>query len=102
VRKDTKQQMSVFGYKHVKSIKFYAYLYRCLRDCYEQKYEQLNVDMNNFLLLKNELSLGFLRNYENIVQTVKAAIKIYASQEELERKDTEAQELQLLEKILKN
>lgn len=38
--------------------------------------------MNYFLLLKNELSLAFLRKFENIISTVKSAIKIYASQEE--------------------
>lgn len=57
--------------------------------------------MNSFLLLKNELSLAFLRNQDNIVATVKSAIKIYATQEEHTRKDLEAQELAILEKILK-
>lgn len=52
---------------------------RCLKDCYEQKFEQLNIDMNYFLLLKNELSLAFLRKFENIISTVKTAIKIYSS-----------------------
>lgn len=42
-------------------MKFYGQLLRCLRDCYEQRFEQLNIDMNFFLLLKNELSLHFLR-----------------------------------------
>ena len=42
-------------------LKFYAQLLRCLKDCYEMKFEQLNIDMNFFLLLKNELSLHFLR-----------------------------------------
>ena len=41
--------------------------------------------MNFFLLLKNELSLAFLRNYENVIATVKSAIKIYASEEEQNR-----------------
>lgn len=58
--------------------------------------------MNNFLLLKNELSLAFLRNQDNIVATVKSAIKLYATQEENNRKDLEQQELQVLEKILKD
>jgi len=34
--------------------------------------------MNYFLLLKNELSLHFLRNTQNLVQTVKSALRIYA------------------------
>jgi hypothetical protein len=75
---------------------------RCLKDCYEQKFEQLNIDMNYFLLLKNELSLAFLRKFENIISTVKSAIKIYASQEEISRRELESQELAALEKIIKN
>lgn len=74
--------MRVFGYKYPKALKFICYVLRCLKDCYEQKFEQLNVDMNYFLLLKNELSLAFLRNFENIISTVKSAIKIYASSDE--------------------
>lgn len=58
--------------------------------------------MNYFLLLKNEISLAFLRKFENIVATVKAAIKIYGSKEEMSRKDVEQQELQALEKIIKS
>jgi hypothetical protein len=69
----------VFGYKHPKSMKFMALLFRCLKNCIEGKHEQLNLDMNQFLLLKNELSLVFLRNQDNIVATVKTAIKLYAT-----------------------
>jgi hypothetical protein len=49
--------------------------------------------MNAFLLLKNELSLAFLRNMDNIVATVRAAIKLYASQGEDYRKDLESKEI---------
>ena len=49
--------------------------------------------MNYFLLLKNELSLAFLRKFDNIMGAVKAAIRIYASREEQQRKDIEALEL---------
>ena len=52
----------MFGYKHDRALKFYGCLLRCMRDCYEERFEQLNIDMNYFLLLKNELSLAFLRN----------------------------------------
>jgi len=45
--------------------------------------------------------LAFLRNQNNIVATVKSAIKLYATQEEHNRKDLEQQELQVLDKILK-
>lgn len=81
--------MRVFGYKHPKVMKFMSLLMRCLKDCMEHKHEQLNLDMNSFLLLKNELSLAFLRNQNNIVATVKSAIKLYATQEEHNRKDLE-------------
>jgi len=60
-REAGKGVIRVYGYKHHKSLKFYAQLLRCLKDCYEMKFEQLNIDMNFFLLLKNELSLNFLR-----------------------------------------
>ena len=57
--------------------------------------------MNFFLLLKNELSLNFLRQTENIVQTVKLALRVYASEDEKNRVHEESAELRLLEKILK-
>uniref|UniRef100_A0A7S3N2T6 Uncharacterized protein n=1 Tax=Strombidium inclinatum TaxID=197538 RepID=A0A7S3N2T6_9SPIT len=79
-----------------------GFILRCLKDCLEHKHEQLNLDMNSFLLLKNELSLAFLRNQDNIVATVKSAIKLYATQEEHNRRDLEQQELQILDKILKS
>lgn len=75
---------------------------RCLKDCYEFKFEQLNIDMNFFLLLKNELSLAFLRNNENILATVKSALRIYASDKEKNREDEEAHELEILKRILLN
>ena len=66
------------------------------------KFEQLNIDMNFFLLLKNELSLHFLRQTENIVATVKLALKIYVNESEKTRAAEEAQELRVLERILNN
>ena len=78
-RKSSKGHVRVFGYKHPKVMKFMALLLRCLKDCIDGRHDQLNLDMNSFLLLKNELSLAFLRNMDNIVATVKAAIKLYAS-----------------------
>ena len=58
--------------------------------------------MNFFLLLKNELSLHFLRQTENVVSTLKSSIRIYASENERERLQEEANELKILEKILNN
>ena len=61
-KQGNKGLIHMFGYKHDKALKFYGSLLRCMRDCYESRFEQLNIDMNFFLLLKNELSLAFLRN----------------------------------------
>lgn len=58
--------------------------------------------MNFYLLLKNELSLHFLRQTENIVATLKSAIRLYASDDERNRAGEEAAELKILEKILSN
>ena len=58
--------------------------------------------MNYFLLLKNELSLAFLRKFDNVVVTVKTAIKLYASKDEATRGEVEKQEMQALEKIIKS
>ena len=92
----------MFGYKHYIAMKFYGQLIRCLRDCYEQRFEQLNIDMNFFLLLKNELSLHFLRQTDNILATVKASIRVYAAENERDRAADEQNELKILEKILNN
>ena len=58
--------------------------------------------MNFFLLLKNELSLAFLRNTDNLVAAVKSAVRIYAAEDENERKGEEAREIQMLQKMLEN
>lgn len=58
--------------------------------------------MNYFLLLKNELSLAFLRKFDNVVATVKSAIKLYAAKDEILRAEIEKQEMQALEKIIKS
>ena len=100
-RKSSKGHIRVFGYKHPKVMKFMALLLRCLKDCMDGRHDQLNLDMNSFLLLKNELSLAFLRNMDNIVATVKTAIKLYAAQEETSRKDLEQKEIQVIEGILR-
>ncbi|CAI2368685.1 unnamed protein product [Moneuplotes crassus] len=92
----------VFGSNHPKILKFMAIMIRCLRHCYESKPQELNLDLNKFLLLKNELSLNYLRQYENVFTAVKAAIKIYASQDEAKRKEIEKVEIATLEKIIKN
>ena len=92
-KKHGKGLIRIFGYKHVKSMKFFGQLLKCLKDCYDYKFEQLNIDLNFFLLLKNELSLHFLRSTENVAQALKNAVRIYASKDEATRKNEEAQEL---------
>jgi hypothetical protein len=94
--------INVFGSRHPKILKFMAIMIRCLRHCYESKPQELNLDLNKYLLLKNELSLNYLRQYENVFTAVKAAIKIYASQDEAKRKEIEKVEIATLEKIIKN
>lgn len=100
---ENKSVASVFGYKHHKAHKFYGYLLKCLRCCYEGKFEQLNVDLNYFLLLKNELSLHFLRREENIMATLKSAIHIFANEQNPKRWQLiEEEELLVLDRILTN
>ena len=94
--------MRIYGYKYQKALKFLAVAYKCLKDCYDKRYETLNVDMNYFLLLKNELSLAFLRKFDNVVTTVRSAIKLYASKNEANRKEIESAEIAALEKIIKS
>lgn len=101
-KKSKKGNIRIYGYKHPKVMKFMSLILKCMKDCCEQRAEQLNLDMNNFLLLKNELSLAFLRNQDNILATLKSAIKIYGSSEENQKRDVEAQELAVIEKILKS
>lgn len=96
------KNVSAYGYKYPKSIRFIAQVYKCLKDCFEKRYENLNIDMNYFLLLKNELSLAFLRKFDNVVATVKAAIKLYAAKDEAGRGEIEKQEMLALEKIIKS
>lgn len=88
-KKNPKGNIRVFGYKHPKVMKFLSFLFRCLKNCVDGKNEQLNLDMNQFLLLKNELSLAFLRNMDNILATVKTGLKLYAIKEETSKKDLE-------------
>jgi len=88
-----KGNMRVYGYKYPKALKFLATMYKCLKDCYDRRYESLNVDMNYFLLLKNEISLSFLRKFDNVVATVRSAIKLYASKDEANRAQIEASEI---------
>ncbi len=83
------KNISAYGYKYPKSIRFIAQVFKCLKDCFEKRYESLNIDMNYFLLLKNELSLAFLRKFDNVVATVKSAIKLYAGKDEAMRAEIE-------------
>jgi hypothetical protein len=96
--RENKAAVRCYGYKHIKTMKFYSSLLLCLRDCYESKYEQLNIDMNYFLLLKNELSLGFLRNTSNLTNVLRSAIKIYAD-ERPGRQEQAQLELAVVEKL---
>ena len=57
--------------------------------------------MNFFLLLKNELSMYFLRKEDNVMQTLKSAIHIEAHERNAKRwANIEEEELQMLAKTL--
>ena len=58
--------------------------------------------MNIFLMLKNELSLHFLREQENLVATVKCAIRLHISEAERERANEERLQMRIIDKILHN
>ena len=100
----------MFGYKHERSMKFYGQLLRCLSDCCEGRTKRLKVNMNKFQNLKNELSMHFMRQKDNIVATLKMAIRVYVKECErdmlpLERTHIvglEERELRNIEYILKN
>lgn len=101
--KENKAELQFFGYKHPKAFRFYAVLLRCLRHCYDQKIEPLNVDLNIFLLLKNELSLCFLRKEENMLQLLKTMIHLLAKQKHSQWYSSdkiEAEQLSLLQRYL--
>jgi len=102
LNKTDKKNLKFFGYKHAKVLRFVAQILKCFKSCSESNFEQLNIDMNFFLLLKNELSLAFLRNFENAIVTTKSAIHLYATKEEQNKQEIEKVELQMLEKILKS
>jgi hypothetical protein len=68
----------LFGYKHNKAIKFYSYMVKCLKAAYRGEQERLIVDMNHFLMLKNELSMAFLRHLPNLAESIRLALELYA------------------------
>ena len=57
-------------------MKFYATLLKCLRDCYENFGERLTINMNLLLILKNELSMAFMRNTTNLGRTIKLELRL--------------------------
>lgn len=56
-KKMTKGNVRVFGYKHPKSMCLLTRMFLCLKDCIDNKPEQLAHSMNRFLLIKSEISL---------------------------------------------
>ena len=65
-------------------MRFYAQLLRCLKDAFEGKYEALNVDMNFFILLKNELQVPYLKTAEPMCGVMKKAMAKYPVEEDTE------------------
>ena len=83
-------------------MRFYAQMLRCLKDCFEGRYEQLNVNMNFFILLKNELQTPYLKTAEPMCMIMKKAMAKYPLDEDTESISDENAELRILEKILNN
>ena len=75
--KTEKGLIHIFGYKHASALKFYAFLLQCVRSCYEAKSERLCVQLNHMLQLKNDLSMSFMRNWENMASTIRLTIHLY-------------------------
>ena len=53
--KTGKGVIKFFGYKHQKSMHVFAQLLKCVRYCFEEKYEKLNNEMHFFLKVKSEV-----------------------------------------------
>ena len=81
-------------------MKYYAQLLRCLKDCYFKHFQELNIDLNYFILTKNELSLHFLRQKDNLTATVRAALRVYGGTNLDKMKDENAKNI-TLDNILK-
>ena len=75
---------------------------RCLRDSFEGKYEQLNVNMNFFVLLKNELQIPYLSASEPEIVNLRKAMSKYPILDEEDTVSDEIHEYKILEKILNN
>ena len=97
-----KSMIKFFGYKHNKSLRFYAQLLKCLRDCFEARYESLNINLNFLMILKNELQTPYLKKAETLAVTMKKASAKYPMDEDVESLTDESQEMKILEKILNN
>lgn len=85
-------------------MKMFSKLFLCLKDCIDNKPEQLAQNMNGFLLFKNEISLQFLRKQDNIVALLKCAIKRMSSllteNDRKKRPNFEAEELAKVETMI--
>ena len=83
--------LSMYGYKHKKALQAFATMFQCLRDCYDQKFEQLNHTVHEFMMLKDEMSLAFLQKPENMAATLKTAVYLYSKQHKGWKKVEEAE-----------
>ena len=81
-------------------MKYYAQLLKCLKDCFCKEFQELNIDLNYFILTKNELSLHFLRQKDNLTATVRAALRVYGGTNRDKINDENAKN-KAIDKILK-
>ena len=94
--------MKFFGYKHKKSQRVYAQMLKCLQDCFEAKYEELQEDTQFLMILKTELQTPYMRTAEHLCQTMRKAILKYPLDEDDEAVESAQAEHVILEKILNN
>ena len=76
-----KNKIAVFGFKQENMLKLCAFAVRCIYFCTEQKLDNVNNDLNNFLLIKNSISLDILTRKEKLVHLLDV-IKTLSTDEE--------------------
>lgn len=62
-----KNKISLFGFKQERMLKLISFAVRCLYQCTESKLDNLNNDLNNFLLIKNAISLDILTRKDKLL-----------------------------------
>ena len=83
-------------------MRFYSQLLKCLKDCFDGKFEALNFNMNFLILLKNEVQTPYMKQAEVLSEVMRKAIMKNPLEEDVEHISDEREEVFILEKILNN